>query len=215
MAYEPEMIRRQMQETRSSLAEKLETLEDRLVGAAEGVASAATETAGAVKATVQESVQTIHDAVDVNQHIQRQPLTALAASICAGFACGRLLASSAGSQAPLADLPPPGAGNGRETAVAFRSKMPEAASTGGRWLQRAIQSFEPELNKLKELAVGMAVGMIRDVVHDTAASSVKQPLTDLLNDVTVKLGGRPLPNPVVGEETAQEEQSWMRPHRRF
>src|ERR1700722_1666971 len=94
MVHETEIMKRQMAETRSSLAEKISTLEGHLADAVESVSSKTKETVGVVNEFVRESVQTLQNALDLKHQVERQPLAALAASICVGFVCGRIFGPS-------------------------------------------------------------------------------------------------------------------------
>ncbi len=72
MENEPEVIQQQMQDTRTALTEKLETLEAKVVCSVEGATTAVTETVENVKQAVQETVtnvkETVHDAAESMKH---------------------------------------------------------------------------------------------------------------------------------------------------
>lgn len=75
----PDEILQQIQETRASLAEKLGSLETEVKETVEGA-----------KASVQETIQDVKNAVDVREYLKARPWTFLAGSIivgaCVGFA---------------------------------------------------------------------------------------------------------------------------------
>lgn len=186
MANEPELIRRQMQETRSCLAAKLETLEVRVADAVDGVAETVTHTADAVKSTVRESVHSVQDALDLKQQLEHRPWTAFVASTCVGYVCGRMLA---GHESASSNLVNHSGDNGSGNRI--------AASRVSAPLSSMFASLEPEVRKLKELGIGLLFGLARDFVKDIAAPSVKAQLSEVIDDVTVRLGGRPLQSPVI------------------
>ena len=74
MENEPEVIREQMQETRTGLAEKLEALEERVMGVAtavsetvENVKEGVEGTVESVKETVSETVETVKDTFNLRK----------------------------------------------------------------------------------------------------------------------------------------------------
>ncbi len=99
---EPEVIRRQMEAQRASLAEKLETLENKIVRTVDEAREAVAETVQTVKDSVQSSVDTVKDTVhssvetvketfDVRLQVQRHPWAMFGGAIGVGFAAGWLL----------------------------------------------------------------------------------------------------------------------------
>lgn len=109
---ETEVIKQQMAQTRESLAEKVEALEQKVVGtvqeATETVAStveSVSDTMASVKDTVNETVDTVkdslsgaietaRDALDVTGHMERHPWPMFVGSIAVGFLGGWLLGPS-------------------------------------------------------------------------------------------------------------------------
>jgi ElaB/YqjD/DUF883 family membrane-anchored ribosome-binding protein len=113
---DPEVIRRQMEAQRASLAEKLETLENKIVRTVDEAREAVAETVQTVKDSVQSSVETVKDTVsssvetvketfDVRLQVQRHPWAMFGSSIALGFAAGwalnRALGSGRGASASL------------------------------------------------------------------------------------------------------------------
>ena len=60
---EPEVIRQQMEETRSALTDKIERLEHQVVGTVQNTTRAVNDTVENVKEAVQETVSTVKDTV--------------------------------------------------------------------------------------------------------------------------------------------------------
>src|SRR5262245_2642415 len=106
---DPEVIRKKMLEKRTALTEKLEALEQGVLGVAssvtntvesvkegveetvEAVKDTVQDTVGAVKETVEETVETAKGLFDVPGHVERHPWAMLAGSVGVGALLGFLL----------------------------------------------------------------------------------------------------------------------------
>src|SRR5438874_1032546 len=106
---DPEVIRRRMLENRTALTEKLEALENQVMGVAssvtntvESVKEGVQETVEAVKDTVQDTVDnvketfddtvtTVKDTFNLPRQVERHPWAMLAGSVGAGLVLGVLL----------------------------------------------------------------------------------------------------------------------------
>jgi ElaB/YqjD/DUF883 family membrane-anchored ribosome-binding protein len=102
MDQDADAIRRQMEETRASLTEKLETLEHQIVETVQGATSAVAatvenvkeavhETVSEVKETVHETVDTVKSTFDLRQQVERHPWLLFAGAVAAGFLAERVL----------------------------------------------------------------------------------------------------------------------------
>jgi len=113
MDQEPDVIKEQMAETRVSLTDKIEKLEETLkenvetalhtaTGTVENVTEKVEETVEtvkeavegsveAVKETVHETVETVKEAFNLRRHVQRHPWAMLGGAVMVGFLGGRLL----------------------------------------------------------------------------------------------------------------------------
>jgi ElaB/YqjD/DUF883 family membrane-anchored ribosome-binding protein len=119
MDNEPEdVIKHQMLETRQSLAEKLETLEQQVVGTVQSATTAVTDTVETVKEAVQQTVETakasvretvdaVKETFDVTEQVRKHPWIMVGGSVALGYVAGRFLhgAESAGSSASWAGAP--------------------------------------------------------------------------------------------------------------
>jgi len=144
----PEEIRADMEETRASLTEKLQTLED----------------------TVKDTFHNVKQTVDPRHQLREHPWMAVGGAVVAGFVLGRLAPSR-----PKATWPPPGSrapltnGNGAGTASvtgasAFAKTTdlaPEEAKKPG-LLRRLAAQFSEEIEMLENAAVCAGIGAARD-----------------------------------------------------
>ena len=74
-------------------------------------------------------------------------------------------------------------------------------------LSKVGDALGNEMDKLKELAIGTALGLVRDLVVDRLPDSMRSDLTNMVNEVTENLGGKVLPSPVLGQFQTRERAS--------
>jgi ElaB/YqjD/DUF883 family membrane-anchored ribosome-binding protein len=184
-------IQQEMQETRASLTEKLETLEQKVVGTVENATSAVTETVDAIKETVHDTVATVQDGVkdsvdsvkdflDVPAHVQRRPWLMLGGSVAVGYCLGTLLAPKA--QTRLAP-----AANGNVAPVHSAAALPAAAPA-------EPNIWDAEVTKLKSLALGVLFGTARELLASSLPDHLGDQVKEVVDSATRKVGGEPLPS---------------------
>lgn len=229
-ASEPEVIRRQMEAQRASLAEKLDTLENRIVRTVDEAREAVADTVQTVKESVQSSVETVRDTVNssvetvkdtfnVRRQVERHPWAMVGGSIAVGFLAGMVLnraqrasrsarpswdyapvsyTGAAGQAAPQRAEPrafqDERAAASRFAAAAAASPEPSPPPAPRRpsWVDELTQTFAPEMQKLKGLAIGAAMSVLRDLVTQSIPEHLRPNLEEVLNNVTAKLGGEPM-----------------------
>lgn len=196
MENEPELIRQQMASTRTVLSNKLEVLQDRVVATVGVVSTAVVETAENIQEAVEETVRTVQrsaqvametvkDACDLPLQVELRPWTMMAGATALGFLGGHLLHGRRPGRAK-----PNGSG-----AAATRSVEDEPG-----WLANLAGTIHPELAQLKGLAVGTLLGIVRDVVTKSVPEPMERQVEDVINGITVKLGGHPLRGRLMSEE---------------
>jgi len=216
----PEVIRVQMEETRTALAEKLETLEQQVVDTVAGANTAFTETVATVKDAVQETVEvvkgSVHEtaesvrkALDLPRQMDRHPWLFFGGSVALGFASGWLVRRTVGvveQAAARGEFFAPSVGragpdtNGRKDYPHRQSPQegPTAAPhQEASWLGSLGTEFSQEINKVKSLAIGVGVGLVRDMISQSAPEQLRPRLTEVMDDLTNKLGGEPIPGPLL------------------
>jgi len=208
----PEVIRHQMDETRTHLSDKLEALEQRVVNTVHEASASVNETIGSVKDAVHDTVQTVKDSVnetvdtvkdtfDVRNQVERRPWTMVAGATALGFLGGYLLMrrraapaeryettgyhplASGNGAASYAPPPPPITGMAPTAAVPKESEG---------FLGMLTRTFEPELKEMKGLAVGALLGVLRDVVSDSVPETMEGKVEEIIDGVTTRLGGKPI-----------------------
>jgi len=220
-----------MDETRQSLTEKIEMLEQQVVDTVHGATSAVEETVGSVKEVVQDTVRTVKDSVqetvdtvkdtfDLQSQVRRRPWTMLAAAAAIGYVGGRLIPASRADRGWQWDT-----GTSRSFSpepASFRETPSESYSPPARGTTNGIhrsatqtaeqpgllasveQTFHKEISQLKGLAVGALLGVVRDLVTASVPKPLEQQVSDLINGITTKLGGQPIQERLVSEEWVNE-----------
>jgi len=213
-----ELIRHQMEDTRTSLTEKLETLEQQVVATVQEATSAVSETVATVKESVEETVTSVKDtlqdtvstvkdsvegtvsavqdgvknALDIPAHVDRYPWFMMGGSVVLGYALGTMFSPR---RPPTAT---PRAGSPRSSSRTHHGNGGVRDGRAGSspapvsWV-RAL-GLEPELAKLKGLALGAALGTVREMVIKAVPEEMGHQLKDIIDNVTQKLGGQPIPS---------------------
>jgi ElaB/YqjD/DUF883 family membrane-anchored ribosome-binding protein len=214
MADEPEMIRKQMEETRTDLTEKLETLEEEIVETVQDATEKVSETVENVTETVRDSVETVRETVhetidtvkstfDLAHQVDQHPWLMFGGAVAVGYVGGRMLSSL--------EEPRTAEGTCRSEAVdlGYQTSAPAAeygsreTSPKSQRLGEMVEKFRPEIDELKGLAIGAALSVVRDLLTRSLAEQAQQPVAQVIDNVTTKLGGKPMHGLLPKEESEQ------------
>jgi len=212
MDNETDVTREQMDATRASMSEKMDTLEQHVVDTVQGAASAVGHTVDDVTDAVHETVQNVKDTFDLPLQATRHPWALVGGSIALGCLGGYLLFRHGAAQSRPSGARQPGIPasrgiaekpNGVVNAPRFQeiasAKTPVevAAPTAcdQHWLGGVHKRFGPEITKVKGLAIGMVAGVVRDIITQSVPELLKVGLTDVIDGITVKMGGEPIHGP--------------------
>ncbi len=192
---EPEVIRHQIDETRSSLAEKLETLEHEVMGTVESAKETVQDTIDSVKESVHDTItsarETMHDTVesvkqtfDVPLQVERHPFTMVGLSLVSGLALGALLGGRRTRDIPYrmseaSEVPGPR----REMPPAAAWSRPESEHFSAKpsFLDRLTGQVGGEFEKIKDLAITTLVGVVREM-GEKAVPALKENVEHMLSD---------------------------------
>jgi ElaB/YqjD/DUF883 family membrane-anchored ribosome-binding protein len=222
MDQEPDMIRQRIDQTRSSLTEKLETLEAEVKGTVSGAKASVEDTIETVKASVQETVATVKRTFDVKYQVERHPWPMMAGSFVTGLLTGRLFG---GRAAGTSYREPAGLGSSYGSPMAgeeLTSPQGDGSGAGGAYsgsasaaqpslLDRLVQQFQPEIAEVKGIAVGALMGVVRDLAKQAVPPTLSQQVEEIMNNVTTKLGGTPFREPLITPSHTEETGSPGRP----
>jgi ElaB/YqjD/DUF883 family membrane-anchored ribosome-binding protein len=235
MDNEQEIIRQQMDDTRTALREKLETLEHQVVDTVQGATEAVSDTVETVKDTVKETVESVKETVEetvenvketfnLSKHVQEYPWPAVACATVLGFMGGRLLSRtrSQGVQGTAQAVPHVAAlyRNGEQAAAPSGQPSPPRQD----WWSWVAEHYSDELAKAKGLAVATVIAVVRDMLTPDLSPEFSNRIKEVIDGFTTKLGGEPIKGPLFkaaametgGKEKAPEQEyapRWERPAR--
>jgi len=245
MDKEEDQLQQQMAETRASLTEKLETLEQKVVGTVEEATTAVAETVDVIKESVQgtvaavnetvkgtvtsvnetvkESVETVKDWFDISAHVREHPWAVVGGSVAVGFCLGNVIGKNTRSGA--ASFPGSGSsyrsenyrnGGVREEtpSPAFTLTPAPAPASASSTAKSLLSNSQPEIDKLKGLALGVLFGTVREMIASSVSQSVSghvgEQLKEVFDSVTKKMGGEPIPSSELGPKPQDEtEGAWQ------
>jgi len=199
-----------VQEVKSGVGDVVKTVEN--------VVDDVKSTANTVTEGFEQTVESVKETFNVSDHIRQHPWLALGGAFVAGLAGGYLTGSSSerssdrwsgswGSRGwtepsvstytPPPEAPPARAEREEEPA---RYQQPESDST---WSVLG-DAGQQALNMLKETAIGTLMGVLGQVVSNALPATLKSEASNILRDLTTKLGGKIVD---VGDWTAQQGES--------
>jgi len=185
-----------MEDTRSSLADKLDTLENEILGTVHQATAAVANTVedvksavGSVSETMHETVENVKETLNLREQVRRHPWGMLGGAAAAGFFGGWLLGPSRRETQTTAATE-----SWREPPVPAREKPAESAGESS--------SLLAPLLSLKGVALGGLMGMVRDMISGVVPENMKDEVANALDEFTTQLGGKPLGR---AEEAPSEE----------
>jgi ElaB/YqjD/DUF883 family membrane-anchored ribosome-binding protein len=209
MNKDPDEIRGEIEETRSALTEKLETLELEVKETVSDAKAAVTGTIENVKESVKETVETVKETLDIRGYVEEYPWPMVAGSVVLGFALGRLvplgptngdrisrLASNGAPMMRSRDYSTPGENGHREDREDRGSRKSLLGSL--------MEKVRPEIQELEGIAIGAIGALIRDLIKQNAAEPLAQQLEPMANRLTSKLGGRVIEEPLLSQSRDEE-----------
>jgi len=212
MDQEPDVIRRQIDQTRSSLTEKLETLEGQVRGTVENAKATVDETIESVRSTVRDTVEGVKQTFDVKHQTQQHPWAMFGGSVAAGFLVGTYIHRLRKQPSALEYARPMGNGYRGQAvhappaeASSFRSEPAAEAKPG--LMSNLLHQFDDEIRNVKQVAIGAAVGWLRDMAK-AQFPQLAPHIDEVMNSATSKLGGKPIHHSMVDPQ--EEATSWRR-----
>jgi ElaB/YqjD/DUF883 family membrane-anchored ribosome-binding protein len=203
--HELEVIRGQMEETRASLADKLEALESQVLGtvhsatetvssAVEGakeVVASVTEGAKNVVEKVTDTVESVKESLSVSRLVDQHPWLSMGVSVAAGFAAAQMLPRHHHNQS-YADYPPTSYAETSAAPVHPAAYQPAATPPPQRnGIGGALSDlWSKATGTLESLVVGTVMGALKGVVSRSLPAEWQGELTRLLDETTTRMGGK-------------------------
>jgi len=204
MDAEPDVIRQDIEQTRSALTEKLETLEEEVKDTVRSAKETVEETIENVTETVQETVETVQRTFDLEYQMQQRPWVLIGGSVAAGLVAGyvadnlRPQAASWQESGRNVPPPPPSMAEGGGAWGSQQAYYAPPRREGPTFFQSLLGRFDKEIGMVKELAIGYATGVLRDMIKE-ALPAVKDRIEQVMDSATTKMGGKPVEGPVFPE----------------
>lgn len=178
-----------VKETVQGAADAITNVTESVGNTVDSVKESVQETVQNVRDTVNESMAAVSDYLDLAGHVRNHPWPMMGGAVALGFLGGYALSSADEPSAePSAASEPrstPAAASARQNGHGKKHEPRPAPKVS--WLHDLMRQFEPELEKVKYMAVGALV----DIVHDTLAPSIpenfRSQFAEVLHDFTRKL----------------------------
>lgn len=194
-------------EATANVLETVQSATASVTGTVDNVTSAVQGTVDSVRQSVEGTVDSVREAFDLNRQVQQHPWWMLAGAVAAGYVGGSLLNGMVRPSGPIVrqqrsrmaesltahSLEPSHSGFYPGPAPPVAPTPVDARNSTeprNNWLSQLTTSFAPEIAKLESLAIGVMMGSVRDMVLDAVPTQAKQQLTEVIDGVTEKLGGK-------------------------
>jgi hypothetical protein len=196
-------MRQEIDCTRASLADKVEALEHSVMGTVQSAQETVEDSIQIAKNTV----ATVKRTFDIQYQVEQHPWAMVGGCFLAGLALvslfpkGRQRSRQAperplGNGSPMpwgveggesmnTPLPADLRGNSSFATVRPSSEVPSRSGV--------FDLFHEEIVKVKGIAIGYVMGLVRDSIKESAPQLASQ-LDSVINGVTTKLGGEPVPS---------------------
>ena len=182
----PELIGKQMEQTRESLTEKVSLLEQQVVGTIQSATDAVQDTVDSVKTAVadtmatvsggvKDSVESVSDgvkeALDVRKHVREHPLQMVGGAAVAGLITGLLLFRRPPTHGPVYSAAP--------AFMPMPSPSAPAASPRPAWLNDLFEIAGREVKKLAEHAIARASSSVQKGVEEGIPKLIDRAMPDM------------------------------------
>jgi ElaB/YqjD/DUF883 family membrane-anchored ribosome-binding protein len=187
MDKKPDVIREQIEETRDSLTDKIEDLEEHVKESIHDVTHVMDHTADSVKSGLHERIVSVRRAFNLPHQVRARPWLTLSCAALAGAALGYVLTRPREGRSHPSTQP----FETGSSSPPLPAETARVAESNGKHepgvLTRAIDSFRPELEQVKEVALGLAVDLTRDLIKQALAPAVSGD-GDQVKDRTTRKG---------------------------
>lgn len=99
-----------------------------------------------------------------------------------------------------------GPGNTGPLGPSQASSASGSTSASNSWMSQLKTLFQGEIEKIQGLAIGTSLGLLRDVVSQSAPPTLRKHITEIIDDMTEKLGGQRISEPILSQKPPSETQ---------
>jgi ElaB/YqjD/DUF883 family membrane-anchored ribosome-binding protein len=188
---ELEVIREQMDQTRASLADKIEALESQVLdtvhdatetvsSAVEGakeVVNSVSEGAKEVVGKVSETFENVKESLSVRRYVEQYPWVSMGVAVAAGFTAAQLVPTRRTSAAPARSY-----SNG--------ASQPAYQQERSSWTSALSGVFHTAASTLESLAVGTLMAGLKELAVKELPQEWQTELNRLVDETTNRLGGK-------------------------
>lgn len=206
-------------EATASVMETVETATASVTDTVDNVTNAVQGTVDTVRQSVEGTVESVKGAFDLSRQVEHHPWMAFGCAVVAGYVGERLLGRSSSREVARASLSDVHGYSGRSGSVmngrSRESSLPIASpsadfvangaaanGTAGAsvqsheshtgWMSHLGEALAPEISKLQGLALGVLLGSVKELAVNAVPTSIQQPLAEVIDQFTEKLGGQPV-----------------------
>jgi ElaB/YqjD/DUF883 family membrane-anchored ribosome-binding protein len=190
-----------------SAKDVVESVRDSVEGTVESVKGAVEGTVDSVNQTMHDTVESVKQTFDLPRQVDRHPWLMVGGAVAVGFVAGKLLdygPQAARTTGRMAESLRPAAQRFTSAAASTAGAVGAAANTAGSLLSTLERMFGPEMTKVKELAIGAVLGMVRDTAVQAAPETMRPQVREIIDGFTSKLGGKPVEGEVLGPRPSEE-----------
>jgi hypothetical protein len=213
---DPQEIQRQQQlsreidQTKADLVDKLEALENQVMGTVQSASNAVSETVDAVKDsvhTVVEKVKSAGEFFNVRRQAQHHPWAVFGTSVLAGCMTAYFLGGGRKGKSDSEILERMGqryTESSRGTTPLLATSQPERPQSQPEPKEEKARGwFREELDSFFGLAVGSVMGLLRDVAVQELPEAIGHNLAQEMDKLTAHLGGKPIEGPILQSDLHQ------------
>jgi len=200
-------------EATASVMETVQNATSTVSETVDTVTHAVQGTVDSVRSSVEGTVDSVKGALDLSSQVRSHPWPMLAGAVAVGYVAGTYLQSTQRSPQPFAgrswsENGRRGESNGVDRVPRFAETVLEnrsngydptaavhetrnTAKKGPSWINMILEAAAPEVAKLQGAAIEMAAGAVKDYLAQTLPPEFKPSVTEIIDDLTEKLGGKP------------------------
>jgi hypothetical protein len=176
-------------------------------------------TVDSVKETMADTVEGVRQTFDLHRQVDHHPYLMVGGAVVVGYVAGRMLKVAPAARAVgraaesfgptvsrYARSAASNLGSAASSVGSTAASVGGAAATASGWMSALQSMFGPEMDKVKELAIGTLLGVVRDMAVKAAPETMAPQVREIIDSFTTKLGGKPVEGPVFETQSSDEEE---------